>query len=151
MIRLSSLLLAISLVAVAVTMTTIQPVSANTTDNLFADFRSDIHDLIFSGNYTWEQAKDIQHIHDAELEQIIDQIEIGKNERMDPQSREGLKEYMLLEEIKHQQLLHDKSRVIDSTQGSEIETNDPELFGYFFPAAFADCDKQSELVYFRQS
>ncbi len=121
------------------------------TNELIQDFRADIYKLVSSGNYTWDEAIQIMNIHDVEIDLIISQAEIDSNQYITGAERQAAKEYLLLEEIKYNQILVNDEKAIETVQGNEIETNDPELFGYFFPSAFATCDKQPKLFLFRQS
>ncbi len=109
-------------VAVAIGMTMIQVTSANQTDNNFAGFKSDIRDLVRSGDCTWEEAVEVRKLHDKELDQRLVESEIRTNITLSGVEREQAKNYILNEELKRQIMLLNDEHIVDATSGNEIET-----------------------------
>ncbi len=136
-----------------------QSTTANNSTELHSSFREDIRELVFSsnGDYTWEEAVAIMHLHEDELREIILVLELEDNQRMPEKDKQGLLDYMLHEELKHQNRLLTKTMYLDSTEEQVLESNDPELFGQFFQSVYArssnnnSCDIQSKIILFRQS
>ena len=127
-------------------------------DILIRELREDVNQMVFDSddNYTSNDVQRIQEKHDQTLENMITAIEIDTNRPLSFDERNALKDYILNEELKYNSNLLDDTKILNSTSGRELETNNPELMGYFFPYVYAShksstCEVQQKIILFKQS